>query len=101
MLFDEAAKGIEVAHLMHRRAESRKVGHKLGKVTTGARQAPQCDLRPVVTEFSFHQLEKDLATFARQRRTDVAVALKQPPRLPEDPGIAETAAADGDAIGIR
>jgi hypothetical protein len=101
MLFDEPAESIQIAHLMHRRAESGEVGHEFSKVTTGAWQAPQGDLQPVVAKFSFDQLKKDLAAFARQRRTNAGVALKQSPRLPEDPGIAETAPADGNTVRAR
>src|SRR5438132_13776563 len=99
MLFDESTKPLQVTHLVHRGAESRKIGHKLGKVTAGPCQAPQRDLCPIIAKFTFDQLEKCMPAFARQRWTEAAVFLNEGSRLPENPGIAQTAPADGDAVG--
>src|SRR5207253_361882 len=58
-------------------------------------------LGTVVAEFSFDQLKKNLAAFARQRRADAVAAVYQGPRPAENPRITEAAPADGYAVGTR
>src|SRR5262245_38951411 len=101
MFFDEATERIQIAHLVHGRAESRESGHKLGKVTARARQAPERHAGPGITEVAFDELEKSLTPFARRRWTGTPVALDQGAGLSENPGIAKTAAANRNSIGTR
>src|SRR5205823_2900388 len=74
---------------------------ELGEVTAGPRQAAQADARSVQAEFAFYELQQSPASLAARRREDAGFAAQQGPRLPEDPGISQTAAADGHAVGPR
>jgi CBS domain-containing protein len=99
MVADELAEFGQVTDAVDAVAKVREIRRKFGEVTTRACQASQRGRRAVNAKFFFDQIQQDAAALPKRWRRDLAPALDERPRVPENPRVAETSPADRHGIG--